>query len=248
MTGPRLALSVAAPVPAPVPAEASLWPRLARLRRALARCTSGVAMVEFAFTAPIVLSMGLLGAETAFFAITHLRVSQTAMQVADNAARIGEMELLVARRVFERDINEVFVGAERYGQNFGLFQRGRVILSSLQRNTSGGQNIRWQRCRGAKVFNSSYGVEGAGATGTSFPGMGPSGNRIQASAGTAVMFVEVAFDYQPLTPFSAIGNQEIRYTAAFNIRDDRDINAGISNTNPAAPVARCNVYSANRPT
>jgi hypothetical protein len=218
------------------------------LRRRLARSTSGLAVVEFAFTAPIVLSMGLLGAETAFFAITHLRVSQAAMQVADNAARIGEMELLVARRVFERDVNDVFVGAEKYGESFGLFQRGRVILSSLQRNADGGQNIRWQRCRGAKVFNSSFGVEGAGATGTGFTGMGPVGNQIQASAGTAVMFVEVAFDYQPLTPFSMFGNREIRYTAAFNIRDDRDIAAGISNTtNPAAPVARCNVYSAARP-
>jgi hypothetical protein len=226
------------------------WPRLARLRRRLARNTSGVAMVEFAFTAPIVLSMGMLGAETAFFAITHLRVSQVAMQVADNASRIGEMDLLAARRVFERDVNEVFVGAERYGANFRLYQHGRVILSSLQQNADGGQNIRWQRCRGAKSFTSSFGVEGAGATGTSFLGMGAAGNRITASPGTAVMFVEIAFDYQPLTPFSLIGNREIRYTAAFNIRDNRDLSgAGISNTtNPAGPVARCNVFSANRPT
>lgn len=228
-------------------ARTSPLARLARLRRRLVCNTSGLAMVEFAFTAPILLTMGLMGAETAFFAITHLRISQAAMQVADNAARVGEMEMLVARRVFERDVNDVFVGAEKYGQNFGLFQNGRVILSSLERNAQGGQTIRWQRCRGAKVFDSSFGLEGAGATGTTFQGMGPTGNRIQASPGTAVMFVEVAFDYQALTPFSAFGNREIRYTAAFNIRDDRDVTAGISNTNPAAPVARCNVYSAARP-
>ena len=240
----RLAAPLAPQPPAP------RWPRLARLHRRLARNTSGVAMVEFAFTAPIILSMGLLGAETAFFAVTHLRVSQVAMQVADNASRIGELDLLAARRVFERDVNEVLVGAERYGANFQLYQHGRVILSSLQQNGQGGQNIRWQRCRGAKVFNSSFGVQGDGATGTSFQGMGPSGNRITAAAGTAVMFVEVAYDYRPLTPFSMFGNREIRYTAAFNIRDNRDLSgAGISNTtNPASPVARCDVYSANRPT
>ncbi|MFN3988815.1 MAG: TadE/TadG family type IV pilus assembly protein [Erythrobacter sp.] len=221
---------------------------LGKLCRRLARSTSGLAVVEFAFTAPIVLSMGMLGAETAYFAITHLRVSQAAMQVADNAARIGEQEMLVARRVFERDINDVFVGAEKYGESFSLLEHGRVILSSLEQNAQGGQTIRWQRCRGAKVFNSSFGVQGTGATGTGFTGMGPAGNQIQATAGSAVMFVEVAYDYQPLTPFSAFGNREIRYTAAFNIRDDRDVSAGISNTNPAAPVASCNVYSANRPT
>lgn len=230
--------------------SAPRWPRFARLRRRLARNTSGIAMVEFAFTAPILLSMGMLGAETAFFAITHLRISQVAMQVADNASRIGEMDLLAARRVFERDVNEVLVGAEKYGENFRLYQNGRVILSSLQQNAQGGQNIRWQRCRGAKVVNSSFGLEGAGATGTTFPGMGAAGNRITASPGTAVMFVEIVYDYQPLTPFSMMGNREIRYTAAFNIRDNRDLSGtGISNTtNPAGPVARCNVYSANRPT
>lgn len=220
---------------------------LAGLRRRIADCTSGVALVEFALTAPIVLSMGLLGAETAYFTVTHLRISQVAMQIADNASRIGETDMLVARRVFERDVNDVFLGGEKYGEPFALYQRGRVILSSLQRNAQGGQTIRWQRCRGAKVFNSSYGVQGAGATGTTFPGMGEANNRIQASQGTAVMFVEIAYDYEPLTPFTAFGNRQIRYTAAFNIRDERDLTQ-LYNTNPAGPVARCNVYSAGRPT
>jgi hypothetical protein len=38
----------------------------------------------------------------------------------------------------------------------------------------------------------------------------------------------------------------ITYTAAFNIRDQRDLTQ-IYNTTPAAPVARCNVFSAARP-
>ncbi len=226
---------------------AAIAHRLGALRSMLAACTSGVAMVEFAFTAPIVLTMGLLGAETAYFTVMHLRISQAAMQVADNASRIGEMDLLVARQVFERDVNDVFVGAEKFGESFRLLNNGRIILSSLQRNNDGGQTIRWQRCRGAKVFNSSFGVQGVGATGTSFKGMGEAGRQIQASAGTAVMFVEVAYDYQPLTPYSMFAGREIRYTAAMNIRDQRDL-TNIFNTNPAGPVARCDVYSAARPT
>lgn len=225
--------------------------RMGKLKRNLARCASGVAMIEFAFTAPILLSLGMLGAETAFFAITHLRISQVAMQVADNASRIGETDMLVARQVSERDINDVFVGAEKYGENFLLYQRGRVILSSLQLNSSDGQWIAWQRCRGAKVYNSSFGVEGNGATGTSLTGMGPTGQQIQASAGTAVMFVEVSFDYQALTPFTMFEGREIRYTAAFNIRDQRSLTAGPAGNgiinNPTSPIARCNVYSAARP-
>lgn len=41
--------------------------------------------------------------------------------------------------------------------------------------------------------------------------------------GTAVIFVEVAYDYRSLTPFQAYNGNTITYTAAFNIRDSRDL-------------------------
>jgi len=214
-----------------------------RFARGLARNKSGVAMVEFAFTAPLVLGMGMMGTETAYFVITHMQVSQVAMQIADNTSRIGEQDVLIARKVFERDVNEAFVGTEKLGDNIRIFERGRVIVSSLQQNADGGQTIQWQRCRGAKVHDSSYGVEGDGATGTGFPGMGETGREITASPGTAVMFVEVSYDYDSLTPFELFDGNTISYTAAFNIRDSRDL----TQLHPGGPKADCNIYSAARP-
>ena len=218
-----------------------------QLARKLKSSTSGVAMVEFAFSAPIVIALGMLGAETANFAITHMQISQLAMQVADNASRVGDDEVLAARRVFEADINDTLVGGERLGETIDIYENGRVIISSLQQNDTGGQEIRWQRCRGAKNHVSSYGVEGDGASDNSFPGMGEAANRITASPGSAVMFVEVAFTYDPLTPFEFFGDTEINYTAAFNIRDDRDLDQ-IHPGTPAQPQALCNVFSGARPT
>ncbi len=213
-----------------------------RLARQLGRNASGVAMVEFAFAAPLVLGMGMLGTDTAYLVITHMQVSQIAMQVADNASRVGEQDVLTARKVYESDINETFVGAEKLGENIGIFRQGRVIISSLQRNADGGQWIKWQRCRGAKNYDSTYGVQGAGATGTGFPGMGRPGSYITASNGTAVMFVEVAYDFRSITPMNIFNNQQIVYTAAFNVRDNRDLNSLYSGGN----VASCSTYSANR--
>lgn len=217
---------------------------ISKTLRKLKQDVSGLAMVEFAFAAPLVLSMGMLGTDTAFLVIAHLQVSQIAMQVADNASRVGENNSLAARRVYESDIVDTLMGAEKLGENISIYQQGRVILSSLQQNASGGQWIAWQRCRGAKVFNSSYGAQGAGATGTSFPGMGVPGRYITASSGTAVMFVEVAYDYRSVTPMNLFNNQQIVYTAAFNVRDNRDLSQLYS----GGPVARCSTYSANRPT
>jgi len=233
-------------MPAPLAALGKVAAPARALRRRLggiARDRSGVAMVEFAFTAPIVLAMGMLGTETAYYVITHMQVSQVAMQVADNVSRVGEQDVLTARKVYESDVNESLVGAEKLGQQFGIFQRGRVIISSLQRNADGGQWIAWQRCRGAKIFDSSYGEEGDGASGTSFPGMGETGNVITASNGTAVMFVEIAYDYESLTPFQIFDGQEIRYTAAFNVRDARDLTQLYDD----GPSADCDTYSADRP-
>lgn len=226
--------------------------RFARLRqsmrnlRRLSRDNSAVALVEFAFAAPLVLGMGMLGTETAYFSITHMQISQIAMQVADNASRVGDSQL-AAQVVTEDDINSVLVGAEKLGARNGIFDNGRVIITSLQQNTDGGQWIAWQRCRGAKNKPSEYGLEGTGASGTDFAGMGDSTNPITASFGTAVIFVEVYYDYQPITPFEFFGDTELVYEAAFNIRDVRDL-SGLQQTDPVSPVAACNVYSADRPT
>lgn len=208
---------------------------------------SGVAMVEFAFAAPIVLGLGLLGTETANFTITHMQMSQLAMQVADNASRVGETDVLTARKVYEDDINESLIGGEKLGDPFDIYGQGRVVISSLQQNSDGGQWIAWQRCRGAKNYVSKYGTEGTGSSGTSFPGMGEPGNRITASAGTAVIFVEVSYDYEPITPFEFFGDTLIEYTAAFNIRDSRDLTQLYQRPDPE-PVSDCNVFQKERAT
>jgi hypothetical protein len=218
--------------------------RVRSLARRLSGDTSGLALIEFAFAAPLVLGMGMLGTDTAYLVITHMQISQIAMQVADNASRVGEQDVLTARKVFERDVAETLIGAEKLGQNLDFYDNARVIISSLQRNAQGGQWIAWQRCRGAVAHASSFGVEGNGASGTSFPGMGVPGRYITASQGTAVMFVEVAFDYEPITPITVFENRRIVYTAAFNVRDNRDL----TRLYAGGPVARCNVFSAARPT
>lgn len=208
----------------------------------------GVAMVEFAFMAPITLLLGLVGIEMANLATTHMRISQAAMHVADNASRIGDRDQLAAQRIFESDINDLFVGVDlQAGERLGLLENGRVIISSLERNAEGGQTIKWQRCMGLKEVSSAFGGQGTGATGTDFPGMGRSGQEVRAAAGQAVMFVEVVYDYQPVMengftePY--ITPPEIRSTAAFTVRGSRDL-TGVFQRSPAAPVAACNQYRA----
>ncbi|MBA4752646.1 MAG: hypothetical protein H2055_10540 [Sphingopyxis sp.] len=197
--------------------------RMRRAARRLAQSTRAAVMLEMAFAIPFLILVGFGGLEIANLTLTNTRVSQLALNTADNAARIAAGSNLTQPQIREVDINEVFAGAERQIAGLGFENNGRIILSSLQRNNDGGQTIKWQRCFGNLEAASAYGVEGTGATGTDFPGMGPVGREVTAAAGTAIMFVEVTYEYQPLLFGAWLGPRTVRSTAAYNVREARDL-------------------------
>ena len=66
--------------------------RLAGVARAAAslwREQRAIAVMEFALGAPLLMTLGGYGLEVSNLAITNMRVSQYALQIADNASRIG---------------------------------------------------------------------------------------------------------------------------------------------------------------
>jgi hypothetical protein len=201
---------------------------LRRPVRSILQDSSGVSMIEFGFALPIVVALGLGGLETANLALAHLRVSQIGMTAADNAAR-------VRTTIDETDIEEVFEGARLVGEAIDFEANGRLVLSSLQHNgetgADEGQMINWQRCTGAQTaIDSAYGVQGDGRTDDSLESMGANPS-IAAAPGTAIMFVEVTYNYQPLFP-NFMAAPQIRYESAFSVRER--VNQDITNTTSIA--------------
>lgn len=218
------------------------------LLRRIARSRSGLAMTEFALAAPLLMTAGLYGTEVAWLALTHLKISQIAMHVADNASRIGDTTTLEYRRIYESDINDVFYGSDlQAGPQIDLYARGRVIVSSLEvvpGSASKQQYIHWQRCMGAMDWQSSYGDEGEGLGDPDFAGMGPPGEEVTAyDEDDAVIFVEIAYDYQPLFGDVFVQDTLINVHGAFNVRDSRDLSQ-IHQRKPADPdpVASCDKF------
>jgi hypothetical protein len=222
----------------------TFWQRTTANLRRLARARSGVAAVEFAMIMPVVLGLGMFGTETAWLVLATMQVGEVAVQVADNGSRIGDTSTLQNRKIYESDINDVLLGADLNGGSMlHILQHGRIIISSLEvvSGTTGTQYIHWQRCKGAKNWTSSYGVAGA----TGLAGIGPAGHQVSAMPGEAVIFVEIAYDYQPLISASFIPDRTIKTIASFNVRDSRDLTQ-IYQRNASSPdsVARCSVFSA----
>ena len=221
-------------------------PALRRFAARLAREGSGVAMVEFALSLPLLFVAGLWGVEVANQAMVQMQISQLAEHIADNASRIGDTSSLSNRKIYESDINDLFMGANiQGGSRIDFFDHGRVILSSLEvvPGTDDQQYIHWQRCKGLKKWASTYGDEGDGLDGT-LPGMGPKGEEVIAFGGEAVMFVEVAYDYQPLIDMAFANHGTMTAIASFNVRDSRDLSE-IYQRDPMSPdpVADCTKYS-----
>jgi hypothetical protein len=186
--------------------------------RTLRGCRRGVAMVELAFSLPILLLLIFGGLEIAHLAMSHLRVNQIAITVADNAGR-------VRTGIDESNIYEVFAGANLIGDTISFEEKGRIVLSSLEPNGKSGadegQMIHWQRCFGDLDVEPRYGGQGDGAENALLSdGLGSGANKIRSAEGTAVMFAEVTYSYTPLVSgIPGWGPQEIRYESAFNVRE-----------------------------
>lgn len=212
--------------------------RFTRFAATLARCTSGAIIIEFAMLIPLLALAGLGGIELANFAITNMRVNQIAVSLADNASRAKQASIGGAPRFREFDVNQAFTAAALQGEDLDLETSGRMILSSLEVNGAGGQWVHWQRCDGNMDVDPSYGVQGDGATGTGFPGMGPADDLVTAEEDSAIMFAEVVYQYDPVFFGGVVESQQIRKFAAMYVRDDRDLTQ-IYNPSPTSPVMAC---------
>ncbi|WP_066682011.1 hypothetical protein [Sphingomonas sp. CCH9-E2] len=207
-------------------------------RRSLRRLrsdASGVALLEFAFSLPILLLLSLTGAELTNYITARMRISQIALHLADNAARIGSGSQLQAKTINESDINDLLTGAGLQSGELALFTNGRVIISSLEPDpaNAGKNRIRWQRCRGAKTAQvSAYGVAGT----ANLNGMGKTGRLATAPTDGVTMYVEVYYEYQPLLKASFAPNTNFREEASMMVRDRRDTAGGTNGVYQVAGV------------
>lgn len=211
--------------------------KLAKLLHAtgrLHRDTSGLALLEFAFILPVVITMSLTGAELTNYITTKMRISQLALQLADDAARMGTGSQLTAKEISEGDISDLFTGAQLQSGELDLQTNGRVILTDLEPtnapvNTAGTYKIGWRRCYGNKTAYVRQYPTGSGTTGLT--GLGPSGRQVTAQDDNATMFVEVFYTYKPIVGLGTLApTTSFTEIASMAVRDRRDLAAGVNPT------------------
>lgn len=233
---------------------------IARLLARLRADCDGAALVEFALALPALMIAGGGAIECANLALAVQQVNQTAINLADNASRVGLLTALSTTQLRETDINDALTGTRIQGSGLGLTTYGRITLSSLENirqtyDSAAVQRIHWQRCIGLASgtgYDSSYGTttvtagtdatqSNAGTAASS--GMGDAGSMVGAPAGYAAMFVEINYTYQPLFGTMFIAPRRIHATASLLVRDNRDF-AQVYNPSPTATRATCDLHAA----
>ena len=198
----------------------------------LAPARGGQAAIEFALALPMMLVLGLMGAEVANMTSANLAVSQIALSVADNASRLGQADnSVVTPTIREADVDAVLFGGLQQGAALGFSARGRIILSSLERDSATGkQFIKWQRCRGSLARSSAYGNDSTlnGLNGPVIAGLGSGAQQAAARANSAVMFAEVFYEYRGQVGALYVGTLTMKREAAFVVRDDRNYTPGLT--------------------
>src|SRR5262249_7795434 len=140
-------------------------------------------------------------------------VSQLALQVADNASRMGVGTVAGPKTISEGDINDVFTGSQLQSGKLNIQANGKIILSDLEIDTANSTatttkyKIMWQRCYGSQTHASGFGTAPKEANNPNpitasnyqnLSGIGPTGQQVTAQSNTPAMFVEVYYVYQPL--------------------------------------------------
>jgi Flp pilus assembly protein TadG len=196
--------------------------------RRLAGSRKGAAYLEFAYVFPACMVIGVGGIEATNFTMSHMRISQVALSMADNASRIGQDNGLALTQFSEGDVVDTFAGGVAQAGNRDIVNKGRIVLSSLELNSGGNPYIHWQRCTGklksgTKLVASKYGKEGDVLGNATTGGMGPAGSKVIPPTAGAIMFVEIYYDYEPMITTAFFGRPRIAYTASFIVRDRRDL-------------------------
>lgn len=207
-----------------------------RFLNLLKKDQSGLALIEFAASLPVLVGLGMYGTETAHLATNNLKLSQAALNLADNASRLGQVDSgFVNPTINESDILDIFNGLTLDSGTLDLLENGRVILTGLEvkmiedpddsTQEIEQQFIRWRRCMGKLNIETRYDddKDDDNITDLTFKGMGKDGEEIMASTGSAVMFVELEYLHKPLFSGAFRDPVKLRQEAAFNIRDTRDL-------------------------
>ncbi len=159
-----------------------------RLRRGLRRLIGGregVSLIEFAFMAPILVSLLIGSFEIARFVLLNQKLNRLASNSSDLVTRSETMS--------EAELDNIFAAGEFITSPFSMANKGVVVISSVSNpgpDDTTPPVVNWQQRSDILVtFASEVGIEGGAAS-------LPAGLTLRA--GQDIIISEVIYDFEPI--------------------------------------------------
>ena len=171
--------------------------------RLLSSGESGVAIVDFALVAPVLVFLFMGGVEISRFALLNQKLSRVATNASD---LVSQSEFLT-----EDDMEQVFIATQFSLEPFELDDDGVVILSSVStEDNPDDPRVNWQRSGGGTgSFSSRVGNPGG-------PADLPFGYEMKANRNIIVS--EVYFEFEPLFFGGVITPKQLSHFAIYRPR------------------------------
>ncbi|MGB3471974.1 MAG: TadE/TadG family type IV pilus assembly protein [Erythrobacter sp.] len=194
---------------------------LIRFVRHLKSDTSGLALIEFAYTLPIFLGFGLVGIEFTNVVLAQQKSERVASTLAD---QIASNQLPPS----EEQIKDMFIAVAQISKPFEFAPEGNAILTAVigvydAEDDEIQNKVAWQRCIAKDSFESNIGDEW---TATNDISEGPEvtlPNSLKLSQNQMVIVSEVFFPYKEIVSAKLVegmlpNNGIFRQTSTFRTR------------------------------
>lgn len=177
--------------------------RLIRSLRRAAACESGVAAVEFALAAPILIALTFGGYEVSRFILIQQKTEKMAYAIADVTSQLDV--------VTADDLTDIFLATEQIMLPYAFAVDGRAVLTSVHRDEDANKpTVRWQ-CKSPSdiAVTSKIGNVGGAA---SLPA------NLLIDERDGVIVAEVFYNFKPLYKTEYLPAYSLYKTAVFRPR------------------------------
>lgn len=169
----------------------------------------GVALIEFAFVAPV-LSILLLGAiDFSIFLVAHQRISRAAYTMSNLLTQMD-------KGLTERQVSDMLLALDQVSAPFDVATDGIATITAIIGNGVDGAaatsyEVAWKRCYGAQNSTSAFGSAGTAVTQSLFP------TDTISTTDQILVVTEIEYQFEPLLGFLPL-DTTIEYDAFFRPR------------------------------
>lgn len=168
----------------------------------------GIAMVEFALSAPIVISLLLSSVDMTSYLVAHQRVARAAYTMSNLLTQMD-------KGLSESQVSDMMLALDEVSKPFSVGTDGVATMTAIigKDDGSGGidYSVAWQRCYGPNTHSAKFGDAGSVVTSADIPA-----NTI-VTDGQILVITEIDYSFTPMIGFLPLTGQ-IEYNTSFRPR------------------------------